>query len=64
MITVKYLLRAMQFSGYISVRRRMPPCSDVEHLGSGWSSFVVKKFGTRTVLETDVYGTTLIIYVN
>lgn len=64
MITVKYLLRAMQFRGHISIRRRIPPCNDIEYLGGGFSSAVTKRFGTRTVLETDVCGTTLIIYVN
>lgn len=62
MKTLKGVLKAMNFKGQISLRRRI--FRDVVYIGGGLSNDLIDRFGNYRIECMEVIDNVLIIYVN
>ena len=62
MKTLKSILKAMNFEGHISLRRKI--FRDIVYIGGGCSQDIIDRFGGYKVDSMNVIDSVLIIYVN
>lgn len=61
--TIKTLLPAMNYTGHISIRRKIFGGSDCIYVGGGKPKEIIERYGGYQVERMDVIDNVLIIYV-